>query len=142
MVTSILLWNTFISLLLDLVHFRHDLLTPCSNRYEFGSFILNLIFPFSFLVIAVARGAVGRPYIFAELQGKIPEYDITELVKEHFSLLESVMPERVAVNCIKKHVAGYTYGLRGGKDVKVKVFQATTKEDILSVADSFKNLTK
>ena len=36
MVTSILLWNTFISLLLDLVHFRHDLLTPCSNRYEFG----------------------------------------------------------------------------------------------------------
>ena len=92
--------------------------------------------------IAVARGAVGRPYIFAELQGKEPEYDVTELVKEHFALLESVMPERVAVNCIKKHVAGYTYGLRGGKEIKVKVFQATTKEDILSVAESFKNLSK
>lgn len=92
--------------------------------------------------IAVARGAVGRPYIFSELQGWVPEYDITELVKEHFSMLESVMPERVAVNCIKKHVAGYTYGLRGGKEIKNKVFQATTKGEIMEVANMFKTLTK
>ena len=90
--------------------------------------------------IAVARGAVGRPYIFTELQNKVPEYDITELVKEHFALLESVMPERVAVNCIKKHVAGYTYGLRGGKEIKNRVFQATTREEILDIANLFKNL--
>ena len=92
--------------------------------------------------IAVARGAVGRPYIFTELQGKEPEYDITELVNEHFSLLCGVMPERVAVNCIKKHVAGYTYGLRGGKEIKNRVFQATTGEEIREIAKLFKNLTK
>ena len=90
--------------------------------------------------IAVARGAVGRPYIFTELQNKVPEYDITELVKEHFALLESVMQERVAVNCIKKHVSGYTYGLRGGKEIKNRVFQATTREEILDIANLFKNL--
>ena len=92
--------------------------------------------------IAVARGAVGRPYIFTELLGQVPEYDITELVIEHFSLLESVMPERVAVNCIKKHVAGYTYGLRGGKEIKNRVFLSTTREEILDIAKAFKNLTK
>lgn len=92
--------------------------------------------------IAVARGAVGRPYIFTELLGGVPEYDITELVTEHYMLLESVMPERVAVNCIKKHVAGYTYGLRGGKGIKNRVFQATTREEILEIAKSFKNLSK
>lgn len=92
--------------------------------------------------IAVARGAVGRPYIFTELLGKEPVYDVTELVTEHFNLLESVMPERVAVNCIKKHVAGYTYGLRGGKEIKTRVFQATTREEILEIAKAFKTLSK
>ena len=92
--------------------------------------------------IAVARGAVGRPYIFTELLGGVPEYDITELVTEHYMLLESILPERVAVNNIKKHVAGYTYGLRGGKEIKNRVFQATTREEILEIAKAFKNLSK
>ncbi len=91
--------------------------------------------------IAVARGAVGRPYIFSELLEKEPEFDVSELVKEHFSLLESILPERVAVNNIKKHVAAYTYGLRGGKEIKNRVFQATTREEILDIADAFKKLT-
>ncbi|MBQ8178701.1 MAG: tRNA dihydrouridine synthase DusB [Clostridia bacterium] len=92
--------------------------------------------------IAVARGAIGRPYIFAELLGQVPLYDITELIMEHFALLESIMPERVAVNCIKKHIAGYTYGLRGGKDIKNRVFASTTRDEIIDVAKSFKNLVK
>ncbi len=91
--------------------------------------------------IAVARGAVGRPYIFSELLEKEPKFDVSELVKEHFSLLESILPERVAVNNIKKHVAAYTYGLRGGKEIKNRVFQATTREEILDIADAFKKLT-
>ncbi len=91
--------------------------------------------------IAVARGAVGRPYIFSELLGKEPEFDVSELVKEHFSLLEGILPERVAVNNIKKHVAAYTYGLRGGKEIKNRVFQATTKKEILDIAYAFKKLT-
>lgn len=92
--------------------------------------------------IAVARGAVGRPYIFTELLGKVPVYDIMALVTEHFVLLESVMPERVAVNCIKKHVAGYAYGLRGGKEIKNRVFQATTRDEILDIAKALKNLSE
>ncbi len=88
--------------------------------------------------IAVARGAVGRPYIFSELQKTVPEYDVSELVKEHFSLLMAILPERVAVNNIKKHVAAYTYGLRGGKEIKNRVFQATTKEEIFEIANMFK----
>ncbi|MBR3685639.1 MAG: tRNA-dihydrouridine synthase, partial [Clostridia bacterium] len=92
--------------------------------------------------IAVARGAIGRPYIFTELLGQVPVYDITELIMEHFALLESIMPERVAVNCIKKHIAGYTYGLRGGKEIKNRVFVATSRDEIISVANAFKNLSK
>ncbi len=92
--------------------------------------------------IAVARGAIGRPYIFTELMGQVPVYDITELIMEHFALLESTMPERVAVNCIKKHIAAYTYGLRGGKDIKNKVFASTTRDEIIDVAKSFKNIVK
>ena len=88
--------------------------------------------------VAVARATVGRPYIFTELLNQVPEFSRTELIKEHFALLETVMPERVAVNCIKKHVASYTRGLRGGKDIKLKIFASTTKDDVMAIANEFK----
>ncbi len=87
--------------------------------------------------VAIARGAVGRPWIFSELLGKEAEIDLKSIVKEHFDALLNIMPERVAVNNIKSHVAAYTKGLRGGKDIKLKVFSATTKEDIYAVAEMF-----
>lgn len=87
--------------------------------------------------VAIARGAVGRPWIFSELLGKEVEVDLKSIVREHFDALLSIMPERVAVNNIKSHVAAYTKGLRGGKEIKLKVFSATTKEDIYAVAEMF-----
>lgn len=87
--------------------------------------------------VAIARGAVGRPWIFAELSGRDVDIDLEAIVKEHFNALLAILPERVAVNNIKSHVAAYTKGLRGGKEIKLKVFSATTKEDIRAVAEMF-----
>lgn len=88
--------------------------------------------------VAIARGAVGRPWIFSELMGAEVKIDLESIVKEHFDALLSVMPERVAVNNIKSHVSAYTKGFRGGKEIKLKVFSATTKEDIYAVAEMFR----
>ena len=90
--------------------------------------------------VAVARAAMGRPYIFAEIGGETPLIDRGALIKEHFEIISAVMPEKVAVNCMKKHIAAYAYGLRGGKELKLKAFAATSAEDIYGVAEDFSRL--
>ena len=90
--------------------------------------------------VAVARAAMGRPYIFAELRGETPLVDRGALIKEHFEIISAVMPEKVAVNCMKKHIAAYAYGLRGGKELKLRAFAATSAEDIYGVAEDFSRL--
>lgn len=84
---------------------------------------------------AVARAAIGRPHIFSELKGIPVSPDPGALVREHFGMLLNVYPERVAVDMMKKHVAAYAKGLRGGKAVKLKAFSATVAEDIYSASD-------
>ena len=83
--------------------------------------------------IAVARGALGRPYIFAELRDESSAIQVLDLLKEQAVMLSKVMPERIAVNNMKKHIAFYMKGIRNGKDVKLKAFQARTLDDILSL---------
>jgi len=82
--------------------------------------------------VAIARGAIGRPYIFSEVLGQTVAYDIAALVREHLEELMKVYPERIAVNNIKKHVVQYVKGKRGNKRVKELVFCAETAEDVMN----------
>ena len=50
-------------------------------------------------------------------------------------MLLTIYPERVAVDMMKKHVAAYAKGVRGGKAVKLKAFSAHNAADIYSAAD-------
>ena len=84
--------------------------------------------------IAIARGALGRPYVFAELRDESSAVQVLELLKEQALMLAKVMPERIAVNNMKKHIAFYMKGIRNGKDVKLKAFQAKNLDDILSLS--------
>lgn len=89
--------------------------------------------------IAVARAAIGRPYIFEELRGFKPEYDICKLVEEHFSGLRSYLPERVAVNNLKKHFLAYVKGLKGSKEMKNRITSSCCAKDILSIIEDLQN---
>lgn len=73
--------------------------------------------------VMVARGAFGRPYVFAEILGRDYEFGVVEAIKEHASMLD-FLPERTAVNCMKKHIAFYIKGIPGQKRIKEKVFSA------------------
>lgn len=85
--------------------------------------------------VAIGRGAIGRPYVFAEVLGVPSEgIEIAELVREHLDELLKYYPERVAVNNIKKHVVFYVKGVKGSKKIKENVFRAETRTQIL---DSF-----
>ncbi len=83
--------------------------------------------------VAIARGAVGRPYIFAEVQGIEEDIAISELIKKHISALIENMPERVIVNTMKKHIAAYYKGHRGNKQIKSLIMTATTLREVYDI---------
>jgi MazG family protein len=83
--------------------------------------------------VAIARGAVGRPWVFSEVRGIPVEYDLFSTVKEHIEILASVLPEKLVVNVMKKHIAAYMKGVRGGKQVKEVAYAAESIYALLSV---------
>ena len=82
--------------------------------------------------VAVGRGALGRPYLFSELQGKSFRFDVLDAIVRHAELLLKVFDERVVANEMKKHVAAYLKGKRNGKSVAIAAMSAHTLAEILT----------
>lgn len=82
--------------------------------------------------VALGRGALGRPYIFAEIRARHFRFDVLETINRHAKLLLEVFDERVVANEMKKHVASYLKGMRNGKSVTVAVMNAHTLDEILT----------
>ncbi|MDD4316191.1 MAG: tRNA dihydrouridine synthase DusB [Clostridia bacterium] len=79
--------------------------------------------------VMVARGAIGRPQIFAELAGGEFEFDLKETILTHIALLNH-LPERVVTNNMKKQVAFYVKGRKNAKIIKEKSFAAESMAEL------------
>lgn len=90
--------------------------------------------------IAIARAAIGNPFIFAELTGQTLEKDISRTIKEHFEGLLSYLPEQVAVNNFKKHFISYVKGYKGSKNIKNLITASCSKEDVANIISKFELL--
>lgn len=82
--------------------------------------------------VAIGRGAVGKPYIFARLKNESFCFDALQTIERHAELLLKVFEERVVANEMKKHVAAYLKGKRNGKTVAVEVMSAHNLKEILT----------
>lgn len=87
--------------------------------------------------VAVGRGAVGRPYVFAELANKPFQMDVYEIIERHARLLSQVFIDRVVCNELKKHVACYLKGKRNAKNVIIACNSAKTTQQILDMVADF-----
>jgi len=87
--------------------------------------------------VAIGRGCLGKPYIFAELSGKDYEFDILTDVTEHINVLSEYLPERVVVNEMKKHVCYYVKGMKNNNLFCVKLCNAKKINDIISELSLF-----
>lgn len=91
--------------------------------------------------IMIGRGAMGNPWIFREIrarmEGRIPEkVTVPERVRtaeEHYRMLLSWKPERVAVSEMRKHLGWYLHGLRGAARMREKINTMTDPEEIFSM---------
>ncbi len=87
--------------------------------------------------VMIARGALGNPQIFSRITGTpCPFGTVKEIVLEHIAVLASFHSEIYTVNNMKKQVACYCKGLRGGKQLKLETFGARTLKEL---TDAVKN---
>ena len=87
--------------------------------------------------VAVGRGALGKPYVFAQIAGANYKMDVLQTILRHVELLNTYLPHRVVNNEMKKHVAFYLKGMRGAKQTVVEVMQAKSVEQIVSAVENF-----
>ena len=83
--------------------------------------------------VMIARGAMGRPYVFSSVRDAEYDFDVKEAVLFHINKLTSFLPEKTVMNVMKKQIACYVYGMRGSKAVKEKAFSAQTLSELIAV---------
>ena len=91
--------------------------------------------------VMVARGALGNPWIFRELNAAwkgepIPPRpepeEILQTIERHLLLLVEAKGERVAVNELRAHIGWYVKGLPGAVSIRRAVNEAHSPEDVIN----------
>jgi len=90
--------------------------------------------------VMIARGAVGRPQIFKEVQvlaetGFLLEITTEEKVNtaiQHIDLAEKYIGE-IAIKEIRKHLCAYTKGIKGGAAIRNKIVHCNSMDEYKTV---------
>ncbi|MBO5777463.1 MAG: tRNA-dihydrouridine synthase family protein [Clostridia bacterium] len=85
----------------------------------------------------IARGALGKPYIFSQLQGIEYTYDNKSAVLEHIEILRSTLPDRVVANMMKLHLCHYAKNTGNTKAVRMALATASDLDGILKLVDEY-----
>ncbi len=85
----------------------------------------------------IGRGALGRPYVFAQLRGENYVYDKAAAATEHIAILRKYMPDRVVANVMKLQLCHYAKGEDYAKAVRVKAGEAKCLDDIMRIVGDF-----
>ena len=86
--------------------------------------------------VAVGRGALGNPFVFARIAGDEPPMTVKQAIDMHMDILLEIYPEHKVVNDMKKHFAFYTKGMRKGKELKMKAFSAHSIKQLKEIAEN------
>lgn len=84
--------------------------------------------------VMIARGALGHPQIFSEITGTpCPYATVHDIALKHIDVLASFHSDIYVVNNMKKQIACYCKGLRGGKQLKLDVFKARNVAELKEI---------
>lgn len=84
--------------------------------------------------VMIARGALGYPQIFSEITGTpCPYATVQDMALKHIDVLASFHSDIYVVNNMKKQIACYCKGLRGGKQLKLDVFKARNVAELKEI---------
>jgi tRNA-dihydrouridine synthase len=75
----------------------------------------------------IGRAALGAPWIFHDID--VPRARRAQVIRRHCELIEALLPPRVALVQLKKHLAWYSQGLPFSARRRTDIFEATRPED-------------
>ncbi len=81
--------------------------------------------------VALGRGALGKPYIFASILDKPYSYDMMSTIARHMDMIGSGKPPHLVASEMKKHIAYYLKGIPYSKDTLIAVNRAKNPQEIL-----------
>lgn len=84
----------------------------------------------------IGRGALGRPWIFAELTHKDARHDVKADIYEHIAVLRKYMSDFTVANVMKLQLCYYAKGGRDAKAVRVEIGNAKTIDDLFFIIDT------
>lgn len=87
--------------------------------------------------VAVGRGALGNPQVFAELADQPYQIDILRIIQRQTAMLSAVYPDRVVANEMKKHISFYLKGKRGAKATIVAVNACKCTVEMLKLVQNY-----
>ena len=96
--------------------------------------------------IMIGRAIIGNPWLIRDcvnyLSGidnnlKVTSKDKINMIKKHLELLIELKSEKQAILEIRMHIAHYLKGIKDSKELKQKIFKATTKEEVINMLDNF-----
>ena len=102
-------------------------------------------------MIMVGRGALGRPWVFQQINAWltheriIPEPPVIErmlIMLKHIEKLCEYKGERIGIREARKHAAWYTKGLRGAAEYRAKMSSIESMDDLKFIAGEFIELSK
>lgn len=87
--------------------------------------------------VAVGRGALGNPQLFAELADQPYQMDILRIIQRQTAMLAELYPDRVVANEMKKHISFYLKGKRGAKATIVAVNACKCTVEMLKLVQNY-----
>ncbi len=85
----------------------------------------------------LARGALGNPWLFAQIKGLDVQIDVINTIIEHIDILKSYLSERVVVNAMKTQLCYYARNQKGAKDIRKATSMMATYDDLFGVIELF-----
>lgn len=86
--------------------------------------------------VMLARGALFNPQLFSQiLDNSVAKENKRSIINRHIDLLSQDLEEKIAVKYLRKQLAYYVAGVRNSKQAKLKIFQATSYQEIFDVLD-------
>ena len=97
--------------------------------------------------IMIARGALGNPWIFRQVQeleqsgGYTPvsTKERADIIEGHLNMFTEERGEAIAVREIKKHIGWYAKGFAGASEIRRTANSAATTQDILRLTERIRS---
>lgn len=85
----------------------------------------------------IGRGALGRPWIFSQLNGGDGTHDTKADIYEHIAVLRKYMCDFTVANVMKLQLCYYAKGGRDAKAVRVEIGKAKSIDDIFAIVEKY-----